>query len=459
MRYIKTYEYYTPIKINNERPFKIDDKIADKIAYIQDSLKKLRKRVQNEKDRKTQAELNKEISEKVKRLSDLTFKQTKQVAYLKYNPIKESSDIEDNSPNLIEVLSSDNFKPEDIEKYIGFDENDAVINSDKEYQYPYESNPTYDDEGFTLIINSKVLEDLFDIEHNSLQFSLQFGHYNSYEYDVDKSELEYLGLYTKKEVNSKIVKLARLFGFKSKINPSDQGKIVEIFEYLDLTDDLETFQGEMSMAHERAVEEAAGDALKKLPFNINDNSNSDSDRQKYNIELIFEYKTIIEYMKKYKLEVKTIKEFLSNISDADELRPETIEYEDSYSYINYDDLSKSIDDTVDKYLDDPDKIFPIWIEKDNLDMFKKNEHIYLKFSEYDLVYDFWFISNRKRENLLVMAKLYNGKILEWFKTYDFQKKLIMNDMDNYKVIKNSGILNSKIENEFSYIVDVDKFNI
>jgi len=456
MRYIKTYEYYTPIKINNEKPFKIDDDIADKIAYIQDSLNKLRKRVQNEKDRKTQADLNREINDKVKRLSDLTFKQTKQVAYLKNNPITESSDIVNDTPNLIEVLSSKKFKPEDIEKYIGFDEDEAMICIEKELRYPYKSDPAYDEQGVTIVINSKILEDLFNIEHNSLQFALQFNHYNSYEYDVDSDELNYLGSYTKKETNDKLIKLAKKFGFKFKINPKEHGEIVDFFEYLGLNDDIETFKNEMSMAHERAVEEAARETLKKMPFNIDDNSNSDTDRQKYNIELVFEYKTIINYMKKYKLDVKTIKEFLSNISESDELSPESIEYEDSYSYINYDDLSKSIDDVVDKYLENPDDIFKVWIEKDNLNMFKKFEK---KYAFYDYTYDFWFNSNRHRNNLLVMAKLYNGKILEWFKTYNFQKYLIGDDMDNYKLLKNAEILNTEIESEFSYIVNADKFNI
>ena len=161
-------------------------------------------------------------------------------------------------------------------------------------------------------------------------------------------------------------------------------------------------------------------------------------------------------MKKYKLDVKTIKEFLSNIVDSDDLRAETIEYEDSYTYLNYDDLSKSVDDVVTKYLENPDDIFKIWIEKDNLDLFKKYEK---KYAYYDFAYDFWFKSNRTIENLLMMAKLYNGKILEWVKTYEFQKNLIERDNNYYKLIQKIDILNPKIENEFSYIVNVDKFNI
>jgi len=460
MRYIKNYEYFTPIKINNEKPFKIDDNIADKIAYMQDSLKKLRKRVQNEKDRKTQAELNNEINIKVKKLSDLTFKQTKQVAYLKNNPITESSDVEDNIdniPNLIKVLSSKKFKPEDINKYIGFDEDEAIINSEKNYHYPYEKEFSYDEKGFTLIINIEVLENLLDIENGSISSILQLTRdNNNYEFYVDKEELDYLGNYTKKETNDKIIELSKLFYFDDNIDPTEQGKIADLFKYLDLTDDLETFESEISMAHERAVEIAAKKALEKMPFNINDNTNHDSDTKKYQIELVFEYKTMIKYMIKYKLNVKTIKEFLSNIYDSDDLRYETIEYEDSYSHLNFDNLKNSIDDVVSKYVDSPDDIFPIWIKTDNLEMFKKMEK---KYAFYDYDYDIWFKYYRKHINLLEIAKLYNGKILEWFKTYEFQKYLIENDNENYKLIMKSNILNPEIINEYSYIVNVDKFNM
>ena len=258
MKYIKKFEYYAPIKINNEKPFKIDDNIADKIAYMQDSLKKLRKRVQNEKDRKTQAELNSEINIKVKKLSDLTFKQTKQVAYLKNNPITESSDVVDETPNLIKILSSKNFKPEDIIKYIGFDENDAIINSEKEFRYPYTSEPSYDEQGVTLLIKTKVIEDILELESGSLEFVMQFTNsYNNYEYYVDNDELDYLCDYIKPETNNKIIKLSKMFGFNSKLNIKEKGKIVELFNYLSLDDDLETFKNEISMEHELSVEKSA----------------------------------------------------------------------------------------------------------------------------------------------------------------------------------------------------------
>ena len=458
MRYIKKYENFTPIKINNEKPFKFDDSIADKIAYMQDSLKKLRKRVQNEKDRKKQAELNNEINAKVKRLSDLTFKQTKQVAYLKNNPITESSDIVDNAPNLIKVLSSKNFKPEDITEYIGFEEKDAMINAEKEYRYPYTFVPSYDEDGFTLIIRRSAIEDLLGIENGSLEFALQFNQYNGYDYYVDDDELNYLGSYIKKGTINKIVKLSKMFKFNDNIVPTEEGEINDLFQYLDLIDDLDTFKGEMGMAHERAIAKAADEALKKLPFNLDNNDNHDRgyDREQYQYKLVFEYKAIIEYMKKYKLDVKSIKELLSNIVDSDELNPESIEYDDSSMYINYDDLSKSIDDVVTKYIESPDDIFKIWIEKDNLEMFKKFEEQY---AFYNFDYDFWYNTKRHHNNLFMMAKLYNGKILEWFKTYDFQKKFIEAHMDYYKIFKKVDILNQEIENEFSYIVNVDKFNI
>jgi len=450
MRYIKTYEYFKPIKINNEKPFKVDDNIVGKIMYLQDSIKKLKKRLTREKDRKSHAELNNEINTKVKRLSDLTFKQTKQ-ASLQNNKITEAFNYDKDS--LVKILASKDFKPDDIKNYIDFDEDDAIIGKTENPNYPY-NELDYFESGLTLLIKNYTLERLLDIEDGSLNFALELNNsYNNYEYYVDDDEFNYLSSYTTKKTRNEIKKLSKMFDFDNNIDPEEEGKIHDLLYYLNLNSDLDDIKSEIAMSHERASEKAASEALKKLPFGIDNNNKYET--QQYGYKLYFDYEDMIKYMKKHKLNVKTIKEYLENIVGSEDLNYSAIEYEDSYKYLDMTDVKRTIENVVDKYVSRPDEIFKIWIENDNLELFQKEK----RHAWYEFYYDFWFNGSSKNENLFEMAKLYNGKILKWFESYDFQKELIVDRFEYYDELNTAGILNKEIEKEYEFAISARKFNI
>ena len=116
MRYIRTYENFKPIKVNNEKPFKVKKNIDKSIQFLQRRIKSLRKRLEVGKNphKRKHSDMNRDKNTKIQQLKDLTFKQLKQNAYLRENPpVKESYD--DESEKLLDVLTSPDFKPNNIE--------------------------------------------------------------------------------------------------------------------------------------------------------------------------------------------------------------------------------------------------------------------------------------------------------------------------------------------------------
>jgi len=91
MKYIKTYEYYKPIKINNEKPFKVIKDIDTKLRFLQKQIRGLKKRKDSgENDTKRRSEINADLSSKILKFRDLNFHKLKQIEYLKLNPVDES---------------------------------------------------------------------------------------------------------------------------------------------------------------------------------------------------------------------------------------------------------------------------------------------------------------------------------------------------------------------------------
>ncbi len=132
MKHLKTFENFKPIKINNAKPFKIKKNLDTNIRYLQKGIKSLRSRLGKQKSLKKRSQMNQDINKRVKKLSDVTFKQLKQAEYLKNNPIKES--LEDQSETLLSILKSSDFKKEDILKFIGFNENEYEFKLDYNWE-------------------------------------------------------------------------------------------------------------------------------------------------------------------------------------------------------------------------------------------------------------------------------------------------------------------------------------
>lgn len=411
MKYIKTYENFKPIKINSAKPFKIKKGLLKNAVYLQKGIKSDRKRLLKEKDPAKSRKLNDDKNAKIQKLKDISFKTLKQAEYLRNNTVKENVDNEDK--NLISVLESPDFQPEDIQKYIGLDEKEYKLKSSSYYNY----DPEYDKDSITIFMKSKKLEDLMDIDNDIIDHLLSFdNHYNNYEYYVEDDELDYLESYLTSELTIKVKELAQLFKFELELESDGnikKGETRKLFNYLGLKDKLEDFKTEMSWENERAVTKTAKEIIKSLPFDLSHEYSGEFD-----LELIFEYDTMIEYMKKHNLDVKTISEFLENISEASDFSYE-FEY-DHYSNLgDFNDLKKEIDNAVDNYISSPDEIFPKLVAIDNLEAFQNNfEH-----ALFDYTYDVSIKYDRKRLDLFRLAKEYNGKILKWFISPEFEKKI------------------------------------
>ena len=438
MKYIKTYENFKPIKINNAKPFKVKKNIDKGIKHLQRGIKALRRRI-NDKDvpllhvAKKNSDLNKQKNDKIHKLKDLQFKKLKQQEYFRNNPVKES--YEEDSDNLITILSSSDFNPDDIVNLIGIDKDEYKIAED--YYNDYEITK----DGFTILIKSSELEYLMDVDEGNIKEIIHItDYYSQYEFYVDDSELDYLHYYITSEIAEKIKKLAKILGYKLVNIEETEGEIKKFFDYIGLSKEMEDFKSEISMENERAVEAAVRDLLKNVPFKLSVEYTGDFD-----LELEFEFTEMIEYMKKHKLNVKTIKEFLENIYEADEFSMSKLENETKQEFIgDFKDLNTEAYNVVDKYLIAPDEIFIRLIECGNLELFKKK----IKLANFGFIYDITINYDKKRLTLFDIAKHYKGAVLEWFKSNEFEKiimKRTEEEIDSY--------------GKFIFGENIDKYNL
>ena len=440
MKYIKTYESFTPIKINSAKPFKVKKGLLKNAIYLQKGIKSDRKRLGKEKDPHKRTKLNNDKNSKIKKLRDVSFKTLKQAEYFRNNPVKENYSDEDEKKNLIQVLESPDFKPEDIVNYIGLDEDDYKLKSDNYYRY----EPEYSKDNITLHVNSKDLERLLNLDEGIINNFIKLtSYYNDYEYYVEYDELNYLTYYLPAETITNIKKFAKLFKFKLKLDKGviKEGEIVKLFEYLGLKDKLKDFKNEISMEKERAVESEAKDLLKSLPFSL---SYSDIRDPKFDTELVFDYSEVIQYIKEHNLEVKTLIQFLENVSKFTNDFNYDFENEASQETNGYKDLIREVDNTIENYTISPDDIFVKLIQVDNLKAFKDNFNKAIFSYYYDV-----FIDYKKVEmNLFKLALYYKGQILDWIMTPEFEEKMKKRTAEEFESYE-----------QFIYKEQAGKFNI
>jgi len=453
MKYIKTYEFFKPIKINSAKPFKVKKNLDKSIQYLQKGIKSLRGRLEDQKSATKRAKMNQDVSKRIQRLKDLSFKKLKQAEHFRNNPIKESVD-EENGDTLLTILTSENFKPEDVENIIELDENKYELKIPAQWN-DSKLEKMYNSDGFDIIIESENLESLMGVEQGIIRYFLNISsYYGDYEYYAAE-DLAYIDRYLSKEILEKIKKLGELFDHK--IDPEEEGEIEELYKYLSLDSDLNDFEMEIANENERAVQKAVQKVLEDLPFTIDHNYQQNG---KFDLELNFNYSEIIEYLEKHEMKVKNIKELFENLYEAGDFGYE-IEYEGKYDFLgDFEGLVKIVEESVDKYLDSPDSLFPILIQKDNLELFKNK----LDLAYFDFDYDGWYEGKyRESLNLLEISTRYKNRILEWFKTYDFQKNLIDEDQfhktEKYKELTKLDIINHDIKEEYSYLIDVEKYNM
>ena len=437
MKYIKHFENFKPIKVNNEKPFKIKKNILKSIIYLQKGIKSDTKRIQKEKNVSKRNKLTQDRNSKMLKIKDLMRHKAKQIQYLRDNPIEESVK---NKKTLLELLESESFKPKDIVNYIGFEGEDYEIATEKNWD-TYEDIPSYDEEGITFYIDNEKLENEIGLNDIGIfNFLLSFNGYNNYEYYVDDEELHYLHHYINDNLKTKIKKLSKIF--KYEINVNEEGKISDLFYKLGLESKLEDFKNEIAMENERAIEKAANALLKSLPYDIDNNFGYNKN---FNLELTFNYKDIIEYIKKYNIEeVETIKEFMENVSENDDLSYE-FEYEMKYDYLgDFKDLTREIENIVDDFVNNPDKVILYIVKSDNLKMFKKNIDLAFFSYKYNIHIDY----SIKKLNIFELAKKINKDILQYMKSKEFEK-----------IINNIGGEDLESYNEMIFGEDINAFNL
>lgn len=446
MRYIETYDNFKPI-VNKllDKPYKVKKNIDKSIQFLQRRIKSLRKRLDDDNqtdDRRTRSDMNKDKNEKIQKLKHLTFKQTQQNAYLRANPVKEGIESEMQEPkNLVDVLESDDFKPEDIEKYIGLKEKNYIIQTEwnyKEHKYV----PIYDDISLTIYTKESILEELMNIEQGVIGYFFGIiNPYSNWEYYVDDGELNYIGRNLTDENIEKVKKLGEMFDIKLKFDEYGvkEGEIYNLFEELGLKKEIQELKYDIESEYEDTIKIEAKKIIKELPFEI-----SSCYKDDFNLEITFSYESIIEYIKKNNLkDIKTIKDFLKNVSSD-------LSYEiDSSAYENlgdFEDLNRNFEYCVENYIDSPDDVFPRLIIIDNLDLFKKK----IDLARFDYVYDAqkinWNLKNRM--NLFQLAKHYNNSICSWFNSEKFDifiKTRSEDELASYR--------------EFKYGEDTAKFNL
>lgn len=451
MKYIKTYENFTPITINNAKPFKVKKGLNKSMMVLRKSITSLRRRLGEEKSAKRRSELNRDINIKTQKLAELNFKNLKQIEYFANNPIVENlENSEDES--LLSILKSSDFKPEDILSYMGLEKNDYEI--DTEWHWETKSYvPNYSKNGITFYMKLDQLEDLMGIENGFISYLFNItSNYSSQDYYVDDEELNYLQGYLSESNIKNIKKLADLLNYDIDLEAErDSGEIRTFFEYIGLKSELEDFKREISYENERAIEKSAYSLLNSLPFSIEYKHSG-----KFTVEVDIEYERIIEYMETNKKDVKNIKEFFENINESSDFTYD-FEQEGKYDFMgDFKDLQNDVYNVVDKYLSSPDDIFVKLIECNNLEMFKRK----IDLANFTYTYDFRIDYDRKRGNLFNIALLYNNSILEWFKTYEFQENIIdSSDPEMYKLLDEAKILNPKIQDEYGYLVDSENYNL
>ena len=366
---------------------------------------------------------------------------------------------EEHHENLDVVLSTiDDDNADKIKNYIGLKEGEYEIPTEY-YNSRYPNRVKYNGSELSILINKSTLERLTNIEDGVIDYIQGLtSHYSgNYEHYVDDSELDYIHTYLSATTFEEVKKLAQKFGFQ--IDPQEEKEIKELFEELGLEGVLDDVKNEISSEHEDATKKLARDILKKLPYEI------DYSRNNKDYELYFNYEEVINYIKKHNLKVKTIKEFIENC-DYDEFGYDVDYSEGKYEFLgNFENVDKVVREACEKYTEFPDELFPKLIENNKLELIKNK----IDLADFYQHYKIFIKSERKELRLFEHANHFKNSVLEWFKTYEFQKWFIEEYKDiyakpnyessNYKLLISNEIVNPKIKDEYEYLVGAEDYNL
>lgn len=321
----------------------------------------------------------------------------------------------------------------EIKKYSGFDDNKC------KFQYSYGCD-------FELQIDERYFEGLVGLEEGVIGYFINLSSsYSSYEHYVDDDELNSISVYLSDDTKKELEKLIKYLEYD--INIEEDGELKELFENLELDDLIDEIKTEISIVHENALEEHSKELMNNFPFEF-------SFGNKYDLLLSFNVEDILVYIEEHKLEnIKTLKDFLIEIDYE-------LSYDETYNYYDklgdFKDLDLAIYNKINDFVLFPDALIKEFVLKDNLELFKKH----IEDADFEYKYKLNINYNLKNYNLFEISKHLKGDILEYFKSYDFQKWFINeNDSNRYKLLLKEEIINTKIKKEYSHLVEVDKFNL
>ena len=331
----------------------------------------------------------------------------------------------------------DNLEEESLEEIIGFNKNDCII----EYK-----RFSYEDFDFKLKVEEYAFCREYSIEEGLIKNILSSTKYNIDNVVLDIYELDGISSFLNDDNMNKFKKLLDFL----RIDESCQDlhflfKIFDdFFDYYDLLHELE-------IEYDKAIKNNISEFINELPFDIEFERHNNN----YYIVLEIDIDNLLEFIEEKNLNVNTIKDLihyteLSNV-DSDIFSY----YETSYD-IDYEDFNKEFEKGIDKIIE----YFGLYKRRTSSDAKQLNLFDDDDDYDYELLELQNIFINKLNINDINKGKYLGGKILDWFKSYNFQKmQMKTNNKRNYELLQYYHIIHPKIEKEYAYLVDSEKFNI
>jgi hypothetical protein len=306
---------------------------------------------------------------------------------------------------------------------------------------------------FELSFKEDFLTNFLDLEDGMFRLFLSItSNYSDYELYIDDSEIDFI---SRDLTEENLDKLKLLYNFLD-VEEDDNEKLYYICKILgDDLIDIRDIIYEVSAAREEAVVHDANEVLKKLPFRI-----SSAYTGGWDIDILFNIEDIGEYIEKNNLkDINTISDFLENVDFSDFSYDIENYYESSYD-IDYGDMNKEFGKQMDSLLTEIG-IDPTAKPKDNkddkqLNLFDDDEYSKMISKNYKFNR---FFSKLKFTRIYEIKSL-GGRILAWFKSYEFQKNYMRSaELKNYEKLKEYGIMHPDIEDEYGYLVAANTYNL
>jgi len=318
---------------------------------------------------------------------------------------------------------------------------DNIIKLDKD-DYEIKTNPSKNN--LIIEINEDKLCFYLGVEDKTISwFENLSDQFNDYSYQFDEDEYGDLKYYLNDNSKDTIKELADYVDYDIDVN--DGLKIKKMFDYLGLYDISYEIKEKIIETKTSKIKIEAEKIIENLPFKIDSDFN-----QSKEYSIIFNYKDVIEYIKEHNLtDVYSFETFLNRVGNIEKL-DFTFEKNINYDFDDFETLNDCVYDEIGELIDDPIDLFGCIVKKDNLKLLKnKIEDI-----------DFTDMTKNVLKGHIVYSDYYlfqlaekDGKVYNWFKTYDLQKYMMekFDEKEMFNILKKCDIINDKILNEYKYI--------